>query len=416
MASAERPPFEDRAEMGSEKWLSLARAFLQRQVEAADERIGEARFSVCEILSNAPAHLGASGGVLAWRASLKGREVVVERGVDEDADVLVRGPYHDVLQFGRAYYGPDAVGARRRVREAAHRTGGRVKSETRRPAEGAAAFVFAGLHDFLVPRTLENPNLSERLSAFGLEGALRDLDEKGYAVLEGATTRTFADELGAAIVAASEARASPSPGLLLEGGPIFEETALLPHLYALAEHLCGKGMLMGQLLGLRKKRGPGEIGLHTDYVNVREPFPSQAQMCTAIWAIDDFTAESGSTWVVPGTHREKRHPRSADDLSAAIPLVMPKGSVAIWDGALWHWQGGRTDEGERITLHSTYMQSTMRPYDHYLDIDESILARNPPELATLAGQDDIFGKNTAAGQRREYFNRSVEVRREPEPA
>ncbi len=412
MSEAARAQFKDRAEMGSDKWLGLVRDHLRRRIAEADERIGDARFSLCEIMTEPPAHLRASGGVLAWRARLEGRELTVEHGVDEGADVVVRGPYHDVLQFGRAFFGADDGGRKRRVREAAHRTRGRVTSEARRPAAGAAAFVFAALHDFLVPRTVENPDLAERLSAFGLGQAVRDLDAQGFAILEGAVTRTFADELTAAIIAASEEAASPSPGMLLRRGPIFEETALHPHLYSLAEHLCGKGMLLGQLLGLRKRKGPGEIGLHTDYVNVREPFPAQPQMCTAIWALKDFTAAAGSTWVVPGSHREKRHARSSDDLTKAIPLEMPKGSIAIWDGALWHWQGGRTDEGDRVTLHSTYMQSTMRPYDDYLRIDGSILARNPPELATLAAQDDIFGKNTAAGQQREYFARSLEVRRE----
>jgi ectoine hydroxylase-related dioxygenase (phytanoyl-CoA dioxygenase family) len=197
----------------------------------------------------------------------------------------------------------------------------------------------------------------------------------------------------------------------MQRGRIFEETALHPWLYALAEKLCGRGMLLGQLLGLCKGKGPGEIGLHTDYVNVRDPFPLQAQMCTAIWALEDFSAENGSTWVVPRSHRHKRHPQPNDDLSAAIPLEMPKGSIAIWDGALWHWQGDRAADGERVTLHSTYMQGVMRPYDDYLRIDSAILARNPPELATLAGQDDIFGKNTYAGQQREYFTRSLAVRR-----
>jgi ectoine hydroxylase-related dioxygenase (phytanoyl-CoA dioxygenase family) len=205
--------------------------------------------------------------------------------------------------------------------------------------------------------------------------------------------------------------------MLLERGHIFEETALHPWLYALGEKLCGRGMLLAQLLGLRKRQGPGEIGLHTDYVNVREPFPSQPQMCTAIWALEDFSAAAGSTWVVPGTHHQKRHPRPGDDLSSAIPLEMPKGSIAIWDGALWHWQGARALEGERVTLHTTFMQGVMRPYDEYLRIDPAILARNPPELSTLAAQDDIFGKNNHSGQQRQYFARSMAVRRlEPERA
>ncbi|HEX3917307.1 MAG TPA: phytanoyl-CoA dioxygenase family protein [Caulobacteraceae bacterium] len=404
--------FEDRAEFVSEKWIGLARDYLQRQVDAAGEGMDGANFSLCEVMEDAPAGIGRPDGRAAWHARLKGRQLTVGAGEIDGADLVIRGDYHAVLQAAHVSYADEAA-RKRGLREAQHRNGGRpVATMTGAGASGPAGRVFAGLHDHLAARTIENPDLDLRIARLGLADAARQLDEIGYAILERAVSERFADELREAIVASAAEVGQAQCGMLLERGRIFEETALHPWLFALGEKLCGRGFLLGQLLGLRKRQGPGEIGLHTDYVNVREPFPAQAQMCTAIWALEDFTAAAGSTWVVPATHHLKRHPQPSDDLSSAIPLEMPKGSIAIWDGALWHWQGGRELPGERVTLHTTYMQGTMRPYDDYLRIDPAILARNPPELATLAAQDDIFGKNTHAGQQRQYFARSMTVRRE----
>ena len=76
---------------------------------------------------------------------------------------------------------------------------------------------------------------------------------------------------------------------------------------------------------------------------------------------------------------------------------MPKGSIALWDGATWHAQGDRSIPGERVTLHQTYSRRILRTYDCYRDIDPAILDRNPPELTTLAGLDDVFEKNRYSG-------------------
>jgi ectoine hydroxylase-related dioxygenase (phytanoyl-CoA dioxygenase family) len=165
----------------------------------------------------------------------------------------------------------------------------------------------------------------------------------------------------------------------------------------LAEKVCGKGFLLAQLLGQRKGTGPSVLGLHSDYNLMREPFPLHSQACTAIWALEDFTLEAGPTMVIPGSHKLKRHPRRGENVESLKAIEMPKGSIALWDGATWHAQGDRSLPGERVTLHSTYSRMTLRTYDSYLHIAPEILARNPPELTTLCGLDDLFEKNTYAG-------------------
>jgi hypothetical protein len=266
-------------------------------------------------------------------------------------------------------------------------------------ADGVAGFVFADLHDHLARRTIDDPDLAGRIEAQGLSRHAKELDEQGYTVLEGAFSSSFASELRETILERISENKNPlaPAAMLLERGRIFEEAALHPWLMSLAEKLCGKGFLLAQLLGQRKGPGPGTLGLHSDYNLMREPFPEHSQACTAIWALEDFTVEAGPTTIVPGSHQRKRHPTVRDDPRELVPIVMSRGSIALWNGATWHAQGDRSLEGERITLHSTYSRMTLRTYDNYLNVADDILDRNPPELATLCGLDDLFEKNTYSG-------------------
>lgn len=59
----------------------------------------------------------------------------------------------------------------------------------------------------------------------------------------------------------------------------------------------------------------------------------------AFIALDDFTEETGGTWVVPGTHRFEALPSEDYVASHEIQLSMPAGSILCFDSMLWH-KGG----------------------------------------------------------------------------
>jgi hypothetical protein len=128
--------FEDRAEFVSEKWVGLARGYLQRRVDAADDRIDGARFSLCEVIENAPGGFKRPGGVAAWHARLEGRQLTVGLGEIEGADLTARGDYHAVLQAARVF-NADEPACRRGLREAQHRNGGRPVATRRGSARAA---------------------------------------------------------------------------------------------------------------------------------------------------------------------------------------------------------------------------------------------------------------------------------------
>ena len=76
---------------------------------------------------------------------------------------------------------------------------------------------------------------------------------------------------------------------------------------------------------------------------IRQPFPDVTMCLVMIWYLTDVDENSGGTWVVPGSHRDKRNPRGPHDgitVTAPIPgeiqVSAPAGSVYIQDSRSWH--------------------------------------------------------------------------------
>jgi ectoine hydroxylase-related dioxygenase (phytanoyl-CoA dioxygenase family) len=88
--------------------------------------------------------------------------------------------------------------------------------------------------------------------------------------------------------------------------------------------------------------------VHQDWLrrSPSDPF----SLVTAIWLLDDFTRENGSTRLIPGSHLLPR-PLSKPMLDPAFRhrdekvIVAPAGAILILNGHLWH--SGRRNESAR---------------------------------------------------------------------
>ena len=178
---------------------------------------------------------------------------------------------------------------------------------------------------------------------------------------------------------------------------LFEEVALHPLVRTVAESAVGQGMLLGAMSATYKEAGPGLIDIHADYPLVRDPYPEFGLIAVACWALDDWTIDAGPTWVIPGSHRRRRAPKRGDSRDGAVPIEMPKGSVALWANGVWHWQGERRLPGARVAIHVTYNRVFVRQLDDFSGVTQEMYARNPPAFSTLMGQDDPFGKSSFRG-------------------
>jgi hypothetical protein len=242
--------------------------------------------------------------------------------------------------------------------------------------------------------------LAERIDALDLRANVRDLVDDGYTVIQDPAAHALTDRVRAGIVECAQGTEGRSKGyaagLLLGRDPVFAEAVVVPKLLALVEYLLGRGFILSQLVGSVRKKGPGSLGLHADNSWFPAPFPPWEIMCTACWVTDDFTEEAGSTLVIPGTHKARAHPprdvRKA--LEGAKPIIAPKGSLALWNGNVWHGNYPRQIDGERVVLHMTYTRLGFAPVEDYRHLDDAWLEGKPPELATLLGRDHFLGKTS----------------------
>ena len=90
---------------------------------------------------------------------------------------------------------------------------------------------------------------------------------------------------------------------------------------------------------------------------VRQPFPDLTMCLVMIWYLTDVDAESGGTWVVPGSHRDTRNPRGPGDgisIVAPIPgelqVSAPAGSVYIQDSRSWHASAMHNTRHARVAV------------------------------------------------------------------
>lgn len=383
-------------ELLSDPWLDQARAFLVREAGQRADRLGEA-FSLSERFSDTPPHLQLAGDVGEWTLRYDGAAITAERGFDPSADVVVEGDYQAALTSAQFVGLGVPGGAEAMLREVTQLYGKDALRMRGRLPSAAAAALLADLHDHLARRTVENPDLHHRATRQGLLGHVREMEQQGFTVLEGAISADFADEIREATLQALSSHNATSLQWMLYQGRCFELLAQNPALLTLIDASLGRGAVIASLSAIRKGPGPGSIPLHTDYAHVPEPYPEWAMTGVGVWAFEDWTEASGPTWVVPGSHRLRRAPRRDEQVEGGIPIEMPKGSVVFFTEGLWHWQGDRRELGARVTLHWHFNRGILRSLEPKRT-DEHLLHRNSPRLGEMLGLDDWFDKMSGIGR------------------
>lgn len=388
----------------SERWREEAKRFLtgehlkvrDRQVTA--ERLKGRAFSVSGRFTDAPPHLGLTENVGACTTRFDGERLEVTGSFDPGADLVVEGDYQAALTGAQAV-GITAPGAlQTMLKEVAHLYGEGALKVRGGVADPGVQALLGALFDHLGRKTVENPDLAHRAAKQGLSQKIREMETQGYTIVENAITPEFADEARETIISTLAMHGYQTMNWMLYHGRAFERLALNPLLLTLIDASLGRGAVIGSLSCIRKPAGPGFIPLHTDYAHVPEPYPDYAMTGVGVWAFEDWTETSGPTVLLPGTQRMKREPKRGEQApDKGVPILMPKGSVVFFTQGVWHWQGDRTDPGERITLHSHFNRGILRSLEAK-KIDEQMIWRNPPRLGEMLGEDDWFEKTTAEGR------------------
>jgi ectoine hydroxylase-related dioxygenase (phytanoyl-CoA dioxygenase family) len=194
-----------------------------------------------------------------------------------------------------------------------------------------------------------------------LEVHLRRIAEEGYAVLEGAIELDFVDEINEALLKLErDLGAAPADNLfeglhttrvynLLVHGQTFERIPVHPNVLPVVEGVLDHGLLISSLSSI--SIGPGEQPqpIHADDQVIPLGRPHVPIICNTMWAITDFTEENGATRLIPGSHHRNQAPNPLERYDT-IAAEMPKGSVLVWVGSLWHGGGANLTDQRRVGI------------------------------------------------------------------
>lgn len=172
---------------------------------------------------------------------------------------------------------------------------------------------------------------------------------------------------------------------LLARGDVFAEVPVHDHVLPIVERVLDRGCLVSSLSSIDIL--PGELAqpLHADDMLIPLPRPHVPIVCNSMWALSDFTEVNGATRLVPGSHARDHAP----ELGASIDTIaaeMPRGSVLIFNGSLWHGGGANRSGERRVGVAMNYCAGWVRQQENQqLGVPLEIARRFSPRLRKLVG-------------------------------
>jgi ectoine hydroxylase-related dioxygenase (phytanoyl-CoA dioxygenase family) len=172
---------------------------------------------------------------------------------------------------------------------------------------------------------------------------------------------------------------------LLARGKLYEWIPVHPNVLPIVEGVLGAGCLVSSLSSINI--GPEETAqpIHADDQLLPIPKPHPPTVCTALWALTDFTEANGATRLVPGSHLADSYPMYGQQYDS-IAAEMSRGSVLVWHGSLWHGSGANTTADRRVGIAMNYCAGYIRQQENQqLGIPASVVRGFSPRLRELVG-------------------------------
>ena len=217
--------------------------------------------------------------------------------------------------------------------------------------------------------------------AFDAERECEELREHGWVVLPDVLSGDEVAALRAAlapVVAENGLGRNPFEGTrtervyaLLAKCPAVAPLVEHPRILALGDAFLTAGYLLSSVQAVNIHPGETAQALHADDDAGAGPRPREPQGFSTMWALDEFTAENGSTRLVPGSHL--RSVQEAE-VEKAIPVEMSAGSVLVYLGGVDHGGGEHTGDAPRLGVSVIYCQPWLRQF-------ENLTLSVPPEIA-----------------------------------
>ncbi len=172
---------------------------------------------------------------------------------------------------------------------------------------------------------------------------------------------------------------------LLVHGRAFEQVPVHPQVLPIVEGVLDAGCLVSSLSSISIDAGESAQPIHADDQMMPLEKPHVATVCNTMWALTDFTEANGATRIIPGSHLADHSPTYGTAYDS-VPAEMPRGSVLIWHGSLWHGGGANTTGERRIGLAMNYCAGWVRQQENQqLGIPSDLARSFGPRLRELCG-------------------------------
>lgn len=218
----------------------------------------------------------------------------------------------------------------------------------------------------------------------------------GFTIVENAIAPALVEALNAAL-ALLERELDAKPAMngfeghktvriynLLAYGAPFAEVPVHANVLPIVEEVLDPGCLISSLSSIAID--PGEVAqpIHADDMVIPLAKPHIPIVCNSMWALTDFTDANGATRLVPGSH-VKENPVYGGTYET-IAAEMNKGSVLIWDGALWHGGGANRTDKRRTGIAMNYCAGFIRQQENQqLGLKPDLVKTFAPRLQELVG-------------------------------
>jgi len=230
-----------------------------------------------------------------------------------------------------------------------------------------------------------------------LEQHLQRIERDGYSIIENALDPELTDAL-VSDIGRLEGDLGVKPAHnsfegektlriynLLVHGELWQRVPVHPNVLPAVERVLDRGCLVSSLSSIHILAGERAQPIHADDQLIPVSKPHVPVVCNTMWALTDFTEANGATRVVPGSHLADRSPEYGQEYES-VAAEMPKGSVLIWHGSLWHGGGANRTSEPRLGIAMNYCAGFIRQQENQqLGIPPRVAAGFSRRLQRLCG-------------------------------
>jgi ectoine hydroxylase-related dioxygenase (phytanoyl-CoA dioxygenase family) len=226
---------------------------------------------------------------------------------------------------------------------------------------------------------------------------VKEVADEGYTIVYDAIEPELVDALGDSLSRLERfLDVQPSPNSfeghktlriynLLAYDDVWQRVPVHAHVLPVVEGVLDAGCLISSLSSIDILPGETAQPIHADDQLIPLPKPHPPTVCNSMWALTDFTEANGATRVVPGTHLSDHSPEYGAAFDS-VAAEMPKGSVLIWHGSLWHGGGANNASEPRVGIAMNYCAGYIRQQENQqLGLSREKVETFEPRLRELVG-------------------------------